>query len=142
MYPCRSRPLSGDDGTIDRVGDRYYFQCRRRYRCPRGTTGAGADLAQVKTTRVVVAPVREGTQLVAKNILKAGTIRDQVRRGQVFGWYFLPAAPAPINLAESIVACASCTRSNVPSWSTWSQPANVFAVFRPPGVSIWPSTSG
>lgn len=61
------------------------------------------DLAQVKTTRVVVAPIHEGTQLVAKNILKAGTIRDQVRRGQVFGWYFLPAAPAPINLAESIV---------------------------------------
>ncbi len=61
------------------------------------------DLAQVKTTRVVVAPVHEGTELVAKNILKASTIRDQVRRGHVFGWYFLPAAPAPINLAESIV---------------------------------------
>jgi hypothetical protein len=61
------------------------------------------DLAQVKTTRVVAAPVHEGTQLVAKIILKAGTIRDQVRRGQVFGWSFLPAAPAPINVAESIV---------------------------------------
>jgi hypothetical protein len=61
------------------------------------------DLAQVKTTRVVVAPVHEGADLVAKNILKAGTIRDQVRRGQVFGWYFLPAAPAPIALPESIV---------------------------------------
>src|SRR5713226_88536 len=61
------------------------------------------DLAQDKTTRVVVAPVHEATVLVAKNILKASVIRDQVRRGQVFGWYFLPAAPAPINLAESIV---------------------------------------
>ncbi len=61
------------------------------------------DLAQDKTTRVVVAPVHEATELVARNILKASTIRDQVRRGQVFGWYFLPAAPAPINLAESIV---------------------------------------
>jgi hypothetical protein len=61
------------------------------------------DLAQDKTTRVVVAPVHEATELVARNILKAGAIRDQVRRGQVFGWYFLPSAPAPINLAESIV---------------------------------------
>src|SRR5439155_1485760 len=61
------------------------------------------DLAQDKTTRVVVAPVHEAAELVAKNLLKAGAIRDQVRRGQVFGWYFLPAAPAPINLAESIV---------------------------------------
>ena len=61
------------------------------------------DLAQDKTTRVVVAPIHEAAELVAKNILKAGAIRDQVRRGQVFGWYFLPAAPAPIHLAESIV---------------------------------------
>ncbi|MGO9918842.1 MAG: hypothetical protein ACLQIB_29610 [Isosphaeraceae bacterium] len=61
------------------------------------------DLAQDKTTRVVVAPVHEAAELVARSILKAGAIRDQVRRGQVFGWYFLPAASAPINLAESIV---------------------------------------
>jgi hypothetical protein len=61
------------------------------------------DLAQDKTTRVVVAPVHAAADLVANNILKAGVIRDQVRRGQVFGWYFLPAAPVPINLAESIV---------------------------------------
>ena len=61
------------------------------------------DLAQDKTTRVVVAPVHEATALVAQNILKAGAIRDQVRRGQVFGWYFLPATPAPIRLAEPIV---------------------------------------
>ena len=61
------------------------------------------DLAQDKMTRVVVAPVHEAAELVAQNILKAVVIRDQVRRGQVFGWYFLPAAPAPINLAESIV---------------------------------------
>ena len=61
------------------------------------------DLAQEKTTRVVVAPLYEAAELVARNILKAGAIRDQVRRGQVFGWYFLPAAPVPIDLAESIV---------------------------------------
>jgi hypothetical protein len=50
------------------------------------------DLAQDKTTRVVVAPVHEAAELVAGNILKAGAIRDQCRRGMVFGWYFLPAA--------------------------------------------------
>jgi hypothetical protein len=61
------------------------------------------DLAQDKTTRVVIAPVYEAAELVAKNILKANLVRDQVRRGQVFGWYFLPAAPAPIKLAEAIV---------------------------------------
>lgn len=61
------------------------------------------DLAQDKTTRVVVAPVHAAAELVAQGILKANVIRDQVRRGHVFGWYFLPAAPAPIHLAESIV---------------------------------------
>ena len=61
------------------------------------------DLAQDKTTRVVVAPVHAAEELVAQGILKANVIRDQLRRGQVFGWYFLPAATAPIHLAESIV---------------------------------------
>src|SRR6266581_505633 len=46
------------------------------------------DLAQEKTTRVVVAPVHAATELVARNILKAGTIRDQVRGGQVLSRYF------------------------------------------------------
>src|SRR5262249_13986277 len=62
-----------------------------------------SDLGQQKTTPAVVAPVHEAAELVARNVLKAGAIRDQVRRGQVFGWYFLPAAPVPIDLAESIV---------------------------------------
>jgi hypothetical protein len=60
-------------------------------------------LAQAKASRVVVAPVHEAAELVAKNVLKASLIRDQVRRGQVFGWYFVPAAPPPIAPAESIV---------------------------------------
>ena len=38
-----------------------------------------------------------------KGILKASLVRDQVRRGMVYGWYFLPAAPAPIDVSESIV---------------------------------------
>ncbi len=62
------------------------------------------DLAQEKTTRVVVAPVYAAADLVANNILKAGIIRDQVRRGLVFGWYFLPAALAPINLTYFVLA--------------------------------------
>ncbi len=52
---------------------------------------------------MVVAPVHDAAERVARNILKAGAIRDQVRRVQVFGWYFLPAASAPVTLAESIV---------------------------------------
>src|SRR5438105_4921835 len=38
------------------------------------------DLAQDKTTRVVVAPVHAAAELVAHNILKTGIVRDQVRR--------------------------------------------------------------
>jgi hypothetical protein len=41
--------------------------------------------------------------LVERGILKATTIRDQVRRGLVYGWYYLPAAPDPIPLPESVI---------------------------------------
>ncbi len=51
----------------------------------------------------MIAPVHKASVFVANNILKAATIRDQIRRGLVFGWYFLPTAPAPINLAEPVV---------------------------------------
>ena len=61
------------------------------------------DLAQAKTTKVVVAVVHTAQTLVDRGILKAQAIRDQIRRGQVYGWYFLPAAPAPIAFPESIV---------------------------------------
>jgi hypothetical protein len=61
------------------------------------------DLAQTKTSKVLVALVHPAQTLVEQGILKAPTIRDQVRRGLVFGWYFLPAAPAPIPLPESII---------------------------------------
>jgi len=40
-----------------------------------------SDLAQDKTTRVVVAPVHAAADLVAKKILKPVLIREQVRRG-------------------------------------------------------------
>jgi hypothetical protein len=61
------------------------------------------DLAQTKTTKVLVALVHTAQTLVDQGVLKAPTIRDQVRRGLVYGWYFLPAAPAPIPLPESII---------------------------------------
>jgi crotonobetainyl-CoA:carnitine CoA-transferase CaiB-like acyl-CoA transferase len=61
------------------------------------------DLAQAKSTRVVVAPVYTAAQLVDQGVLKASSIRDQVRRGLVYGWYFLPAASTPMEFPESIV---------------------------------------
>ena len=53
------------------------------------------DLAQTKTTKVLVALVHPAQLLVERGILKAQAIRDQIRRGQVYGWYYLPAAPVP-----------------------------------------------
>jgi hypothetical protein len=61
------------------------------------------DLAQTKTTKVLVALLHPAQILVERGILKAQTIRDQVRRGLVYGWYFLPAAPDPHPLPESII---------------------------------------
>src|SRR5207302_4777087 len=61
------------------------------------------DLAQTKMTKVLVALLHPAQLLVDRGILKAPTIRDQLRRGQVYGWYFLPAAPEPIALPESVV---------------------------------------
>lgn len=49
------------------------------------------DLANPKTSRVQIAVVHATDKLVVSGILKAQTIRDQVRRHRVFGWYFLPA---------------------------------------------------
>lgn len=61
------------------------------------------DLAQEKTTRVLVALAHSAESIVKQGALKGSTIRDQVRRGQVYGWYFLPAASAAIDVPESIV---------------------------------------
>jgi len=61
------------------------------------------DLAQAKRTRVIVAVVHDARVLVETGVLKAATIRESIRRGQTFGLYFLPAAPAPIELIESVV---------------------------------------
>jgi len=58
------------------------------------------DLAQAKTTRVVVALVHNAQELVDLGILTAKVVRDQVRLHRVYGWYFLPAG---LGLPESIV---------------------------------------
>lgn len=50
------------------------------------------DLANTKTFKVQVAIVHETEHLVQAGILKGQTVREQVRRHQVFGWYFLPAS--------------------------------------------------
>ncbi|HEX8202455.1 MAG TPA: hypothetical protein VF590_18405 [Isosphaeraceae bacterium] len=61
------------------------------------------DLAQGKTTKVLVAVVNEARVLVEQGILKPATIRDTIRRHQVFGWYFLPASTSSVQFPESIV---------------------------------------
>jgi len=60
------------------------------------------DLANITTTRAVVAIVHAAQVLVEQQILKASLIRERVRRHQVFGWYFLPEY-SEAELAESIV---------------------------------------
>lgn len=60
------------------------------------------DLANAKTAKVLVAAIHLARDLVENGILKAATVRDQVRRGSVYGWYFLPADGAGLNIDESI----------------------------------------
>jgi hypothetical protein len=61
------------------------------------------DLAQAKSTKVLVGMIRSAQDLIAEGVLKGPAIRDQVRRGLIYGWYFLPAAAPPVPLPESIV---------------------------------------
>ena len=49
------------------------------------------DLAQGKAEHVLVGPIYEAQSLVESGALKGSTIRDQMRRHLIFGWYFLPA---------------------------------------------------
>lgn len=61
------------------------------------------DIAQTKSEWIVVATVSPATELVDSGTIKATALRDQVRLGKVFGWYFLPAAVPPISFPESVV---------------------------------------
>ncbi len=60
------------------------------------------DLAQQKTTQVVVAMVHNAKTLVASGQLKAAEVRGPIRGARVFGWYFLPKS-AELGLGEMIV---------------------------------------
>ena len=61
------------------------------------------DLVQMKTASVLVAVMHPAAELVQSGKLSAAAIRDHVRRGRSFGWYFLPAARDPLDLTESII---------------------------------------
>jgi hypothetical protein len=64
---------------------------------PSVRSGAG------ESESVLVAPVHDAQMLVESGVLKGTLIRDHMRRHLVFGWYFLPAATAPVSLPESLI---------------------------------------
>jgi hypothetical protein len=61
------------------------------------------DLANDKTERVVAALVHDAGELVRTGRLKEKFVRDHVRKGQVYGWYFLPAHDSYPQFPESLV---------------------------------------
>ncbi len=61
------------------------------------------DLANEKTVRAIVAVVHDAADLVQSGRIKEKFIRDNVRRGQVYGWYFLPAHESCPGFPESLV---------------------------------------
>lgn len=61
------------------------------------------DLAEKKTNRVLLAIAHEAAALVEQKVLKNQMIRDNIRRGQVFGWYFLPSSEGPVLMPEAVV---------------------------------------
>ncbi len=60
------------------------------------------DLAQNKTSRIVVALVTEAEEMVSSGELKEASIRGPIRMARTYGWYFLPADESA-DLTESIV---------------------------------------
>jgi hypothetical protein len=60
-------------------------------------------LVQGKAARGVVAVCHPAHALIGRNILKPVVIRDQIRLGKMYGWYFLPNSGEPIGLPESVV---------------------------------------
>lgn len=51
------------------------------------------DVPNMKTDRITVAIVHNANKLAEAGALKSQTIRDQIRKHQVYGWYFLPSGP-------------------------------------------------
>ena len=61
------------------------------------------DLANDKAVRAIVAVVHDAAHLVQTGRVKEKFIRDNVRKGQVYGWYFLPAHVSCPQFPESLV---------------------------------------
>jgi hypothetical protein len=110
--PARDGPLTQGDAfeecplvglqATERPGDLHALPVQRWWARIIVLTQA-CDLVQAKSGRVVVAPVHDAQKLVDQGVLKNATVRDQVRRHLVFGWYFLPAVTAPVVLPEALV---------------------------------------
>ena len=75
------------------------------------------DLAQTKTTKVLVGWVHVAADLVREGVLKGSVVRDQVRRGQVYGWYFLPACRTQYRCPSQSSICATCTPLPALCWN-------------------------
>ena len=60
------------------------------------------DLAQKKSSVVLVAVVRDGSEMVRQGVLKAADVQGPIRAGRVFGWYYLPGFQRS-GLPESVV---------------------------------------
>lgn len=61
------------------------------------------DIAQGKVSYLVTAKIYSAKLLVEQGILKDKLIREQIRRHQVYGWYFLPACNNDPDMEESLV---------------------------------------
>jgi hypothetical protein len=60
------------------------------------------DLAQKKSSVVLVAAIRDAAGMVRQGILKPADVQGPIRGGRVFGWYYLPSFE-PCGLPESVV---------------------------------------
>jgi hypothetical protein len=85
------------------------------------------DLAQTKTTKVLAALLQPAQFLVERGVLKAATLREQVRRGLVYvGISSLrPRPPSRCRNRSSI--STTCTPYRAPFWNASSPTANAFA---------------
>ena len=61
------------------------------------------DLANDKTVRAVVSVVHDADHLIQTGRVKEKFVRDNVRKGQVYGWYFLPTHATCPGFPESLV---------------------------------------
>ena len=99
------------------------------------------DLSQGKVDSVLVAPVHDAQELVAAGVLKGTVVRDQLRRHLVFGWYFLPAATAPVQMSESLIDLSRSIRFRAWCSSNWSAAENGLRVSCRLSASTLPSIS-